>query len=65
MTKLQIFTLCAWVLYVPYHFIMQQWAQGVIAPIRIDLLLIYPMLALLTITVVIQWLRKQYHQQQR
>lgn len=65
MTKLQIFTLCAWVLYVPYHFIMQQWAQSVTAPISIDLLFIYPMLALLTIAVLIQWLIKQYRLKQR
>ncbi len=65
MTKLQIFTLCAWVLYVPYHFIMQQWAQGVIVPIRIDLLFIYPMLALLTLAVLIQWLIKKYKLSQR
>ncbi|WP_201615559.1 hypothetical protein [Psychrobacter urativorans] len=59
MTQLQIFTLCAWVLYVPYHFIMQQWAQGATAAIHIDLLFIYPLLALLTILVFIQWLRRR------
>ncbi|WP_201528693.1 hypothetical protein [Psychrobacter frigidicola] len=63
MTQLQIFTLCAWVLYVPYHFIMQQWAQGATAAIRIDLLFIYPLLALLTILVFIQWLRRRSKRQ--
>ncbi|TXD96850.1 hypothetical protein ES754_07380 [Psychrobacter frigidicola] len=65
MTQLQIFTLCAWVLYVPYHFIMQQWSQGVSAAIRIDLLFIYPMLALLTLAVIFQWLRKYYKRLQK
>jgi len=65
MTKLQLFTLCAWVLYVPYHFIMQQWARGTIAPIRVDLLFIYPMLALLTFAVLIQFLKNQYQRRQK
>jgi len=50
---------------VPYHFIMQQWARGTIAPIRVDLLFIYPMLALLTFAVLIQFLKNQYQRRQK
>lgn len=60
MTKLQIFTLCLWILYVPYYFMMQRWQQTVTAPIRIDLLLIYPLLGLLTLAAIVQWLRKRH-----
>jgi len=60
MTRLQMVTLIAWLLFVPYYFFMKHWEQTVIAPIRIDLLLIYPFLGLLTLAVVIQWLKSRY-----
>lgn len=60
MTRLQIITLIAWLLFVPYYFFMKYWEQTVIAPIRIDLLLIYPVLGLLTLAIVIQWLKRRY-----
>ena len=60
MTKLQIATLGAWILYIPYYFIMRRWEQTVIAPIRIDLLFIYTLLALLTMATLIQWLINYY-----
>ncbi len=63
MTKLQIFTLCAWVLYVPYHFISEYWLA--MSNIRIDLLLIYLLLVSLTVAVVVQWLVKHYKLMQR
>jgi len=53
-------TLIAWLLFVPYYFFMKHWEQTVIAPIRIDLLLIYPVLGLLTLAIVIQWLKSRY-----
>ncbi|WP_201534347.1 hypothetical protein [Psychrobacter ciconiae] len=60
MTRLQMVTLTAWLLFVPYYFFMKHWEQTVIAPIRIDLLLIYPVLGLLTLAVLIQWLKRRY-----
>ena len=60
MTKLQRATLGAWILYIPYYFIMRRWEQTVIAPIRIDLLFVYTLLALLTIATLIQWLINYY-----
>lgn len=60
MTRLQMVTLIAWLLFVPYYFFMKQWEQTVIAPIRIDLLLIYPALGLLTLAIVIQWFKRRY-----
>ncbi len=60
MTRLQMITLIAWLLFMPYYFFMKHWEQTVIAPIRIDLLLIYPVLGLLTLVVVIQWLKSRY-----
>lgn len=60
MTRLQMVTLIAWLLFVPYYFFMKHWEQTVIAPIRIDLLIIYPVLGLLTLALLIQWLVKVY-----
>ena len=39
----------AWGLYAFYEWSMKLWSQTVIAPIRIDLLLIIPILAILSI----------------
>lgn len=60
MTRLQMVTLISWLVFVPYYFVMKHWEQTVIAPIRIDLLLIYPVLGLLTFAVIIQWLKRRY-----
>lgn len=65
MTKLQMSTLCLWLLYIPYYFMMQRWEQTVTAPIRVDLLLIYPLLGLLTLAVIIQWLKKRHITRQK
>lgn len=60
MTKLQMVTLGAWLLFIPYYFISQQLTKDMIAPIRIDLLAICVILAALTLATLIQWLVKQY-----
>ena len=56
LTMLQKVTVWAWLAYLPYHVYMRWWETTVIAPIRIDLLLIYPMLAILTVLAIGQWI---------
>lgn len=65
MTRLQMVTLIAWLLFVPYYFVMKRWEQTVIAPIRIDLLIIYPVLGLLTLAVILQAIKKFYQRKNK
>lgn len=60
MTKLQMVTLGAWLLSIPYYFVSQRLAEDMIAPIHIDLLAICALLAALTLATLIQWLVRQY-----
>ena len=60
MTKLQMVTLGAWLLSIPYYFISQRLTEDMIASIHIDLLAICALLAALTLATLIQWLVRQY-----
>ena len=59
-SKIQKITLLAWLAYIPYYFYMQYWENSVIAPIRVDLLIIYPLLAILTLASLVQLGRRWY-----
>lgn len=47
-----------WALYAVYETYMHHWARTVVAPIRVDLLLLAPLLYLLTLAGVIAWWRR-------
>lgn len=55
--KLIIVCGCLWVAYAIWEGAMHVWAKGVVAPIRIDLLLIAPVLYAVTALGVVGWYR--------
>lgn len=59
-SKTQKITLLAWLAYIPYYLYMQYWENSVIAPIRVDLLIIYPLLAILTLASLVQLGQRWY-----
>ena len=59
LTKLQIATIIIFVIYFIWEVTVQLWARAIEGPvIRVDLVLIFPVLLLMIILVVIQRIRK-------
>ena len=61
--RLLLFTAIAWVAYAAYETRMYFWAKTVSAPIRVDLLLIGPVLYVVTLGALVRWwsLRRADH----
>jgi len=56
-------TVTLWLLYAVYEGIMSVWAQRVVAPIRIDLILLGPLMYVVTVFGLVSWWRARSDRQ--
>lgn len=60
LTKVQLFTILSLLAYAVWEVAVQVWAKGIEGPIiRVDLIFIYPILLVLVIVSIIQFVKRK------